>query len=368
MKEAKDMEIKEETINYNDGLMIKAVGIILMFIHHFLGFPNWYIEGINFTNLMDFMIVIGQVCQMCVAIFCFITGYFYYFNKNKTYKYSIKKIIKILLSYWFVCISIMTFALIIGYIKFDFKLILKELLLLDFEVMSFCWYVRFYIVTMLILPIVTKLFNKSKIFCILINIIIKNLIIILMFKNLLSNEILFEIVQELIRYFPIVLIGYIFGYFSILNKIQNEIVKKYINNNFLEIILSISLICISLMIKNLWNIHMRGNLYYYLYSIDIICAPILIIGLINIIKKIRLIKFSKILIQLGKYSMLMWFIHCIFFNVCKKFFQPILFYFNNRLIGLILGISLSYILAVIINIPINKLKEIKEIKKRLPSI
>jgi len=368
MKEAKDMEIKEENINYNDALMIKAIGIILMFIHHFFGFPNWYIEDINFTNSMHFMIQIGQISQICVAIFCFITGYFYYFNKNKTYKYSMKKITKILLSYWFVCISIIIFALIMGYIKFDLKYILKELLLLDFEVMSFCWYVRFYIVTMMILPIVTKLFNKSKILCILITIIIKNLIIIVMFKNLLSNEILFEIIQEFVRYFPIVLIGYIFGHFSIFNKIQNKIVKEHINNNFLEIILSISLICISLMIKNLWIIHMRGNVYYYLYSIDIICAPIFIIGLINIIKKISLTKFSKILIQLGKYSMLMWFIHCIFFNVCKKFFQPIVYYFNNYLIVLIIGISLSYILAVIINIPIRKIKEIKPIKKRLPSI
>lgn len=30
--------------------MIKGIAIILMMTHHFLGFPNWLIDGINYPN------------------------------------------------------------------------------------------------------------------------------------------------------------------------------------------------------------------------------------------------------------------------------------------------------------------------------
>ena len=359
MREAKDMEREVEVINKNDTLIIKAVAIILMFIHHFFGFPNWYIENINFNNSMNIMIEVGQISQICVGIFAFITGYLYYFNKNKTYKYSIRKITDIIFSYWFVCISIIIFALIMGFIKFDLEYILKELLLFDNKIMCFCWYVRFYILTMIILPVFTKMFNKSKFLSIVIVMLTKNLLIILILKNLLNSKILFETFQEFIIYFPIVLIGYIFANFSIFNKIENKIVRKHINSIFLEIVLSISLICISLMIKKILDTKMIGNIQYYLYSIDMICAPIFIIGLINIIKKIKITKFTNVFLELGKYSMLMWFIHCIFFNVCNKFFQPMLYYFNNYVIVLVLGLGLSYTLAAIINVPTRKIIEIK---------
>lgn len=359
MREAKDMEREVEGISKNDTLIIKAVAIILMFTHHFFGFPNWYIENINFNNSMNIMIVVGQILQICVGIFAFITGYCYYFSKNKTYKYSIKKIANIICSYLFVFICIVIFALIIGVIKFDFKYILRELLLFDNKIMCFCWYVGFYILTMLILPIFAKMYNTSKILSMVIIILAKNLLISLMFNGSVNNLVILKTIQKLITYFPIVLIGYIFANFSIFDKIENKIVKKHINNNFLEIILSISLICISLMIKEIWDGTMKENITYYLYIIDVIGVPIFIIGLINIIKKIKITKFTNIFLELGKYSMLMWFIHCIFFNVCKNFFQPILYYFNNYLAVLIWGISLNYILARIVNIPISRIIEIK---------
>lgn len=62
--------------------MIKGIAIILMMTHHFLGFPNWLIDGINYPNYKilgeDLNVWIRYSTKICVALFAFITGYAYY--------------------------------------------------------------------------------------------------------------------------------------------------------------------------------------------------------------------------------------------------------------------------------------------------
>ena len=62
--------------------IIKGVAIILMFFHHFWGFPNWILPeygGSAYENLSFLRFPL----KICVLIFCSLSGYFYYFSRKK---------------------------------------------------------------------------------------------------------------------------------------------------------------------------------------------------------------------------------------------------------------------------------------------
>ena len=80
--------------------ILKGIALIMMFIHHFYTFPTWWLEGISYPLIERLSPYFCAPFQLCVPIFCFLTGYFYFYNKNKSYKYSLKKITDILISYW----------------------------------------------------------------------------------------------------------------------------------------------------------------------------------------------------------------------------------------------------------------------------
>ena len=86
MELAAENYIKREYTN-----IIKGLAIIIMFAHHFLTFPEWIIQGVNFSASDTFADFFNLPLKICVSLFAFLTGYFYYFRKKKTVKYSVKK-------------------------------------------------------------------------------------------------------------------------------------------------------------------------------------------------------------------------------------------------------------------------------------
>lgn len=85
--------------------VIKGVAIILMFMHHFWGFPDWILPeygGQSYERLS----VLRFPLKICVLIFCSLSGYFYYFSKEKTLRYSLRKIRAIVVRYW-VCLILL---------------------------------------------------------------------------------------------------------------------------------------------------------------------------------------------------------------------------------------------------------------------
>ena len=87
--------------------------------------------------------------------------------------------------------------------------------------------------------------------------------------------------------------------------------------------------------------------------IRVASIPLLICGLL---KLLELVKWKKALLPLqiiGKYSMLMWFIHGIFFNVSKPFTQPILFWPKNPVLVTMWGLVLCLLLARLLNWPVK---------------
>lgn len=344
------MEKNDELyINKENTLAIKGIALILMFIHHFFTFPKWIISDISYPYIEPFR----DALKICVPMFAFITGYIYSKSKNRgNFKYSIKKITDILIYYWFVYIIFLIINFLLGN-KTTLIGIIKEILLLKTPIMFFCWYVRFYCITMIVLPLLNK-FKSSKIYL--------DIIFLLFFPILIINilHIFFnqnQLIREMIYYFPFVTVGLIVGKYSFFNKID----KKLKNNSLIiNIIICLLLILTIFLISGLNHvIIIKFFKYYFLINLDIIYIPIFIFCITYIL---RIIKYKALLKIIGKYSLLMWLTHCIFFNPSKKFFQPILYIFKKPILVLLWGLFLCYIMSIIFEKIIKKLLNIKNNK------
>lgn len=72
--------------------MIKGMAIIIMITHHFIVMP--------FFKLPCLITLFGYACKICVAIYAVLSGYGYFFSKEKTVRYGMKKIWGLLQIYW----------------------------------------------------------------------------------------------------------------------------------------------------------------------------------------------------------------------------------------------------------------------------
>ena len=61
-----------------------------------------------------------------------------------------------------------------------------------------------------------------------------------------------------------------------------------------------------------------------------------------------------VLRQIGKYSLLMWFVSCIFFNNSKKVSQPLLYWPGNPVLVLLWGLLLCCVVSALLD-PVMKL-------------
>ena len=65
--------------------IIKGIALIMMFVHHAFTFPEWWLEDAFYPTALKLAPYFCVGLKICVPIFCFLTGYFYYFTKRKNY-------------------------------------------------------------------------------------------------------------------------------------------------------------------------------------------------------------------------------------------------------------------------------------------
>ena len=212
-------------------LIIRGIALVMMFIHHFFTFPEWWGDSINYPLLTVLANVFRKPFRMCVPVFCFITGYLYEFQPKKTYRYSLRKITDVLIKYWSVFLplcAIAAFALnyrytLIGFFSEMFALSLY------YPTMVFCWYVIFYIISMLLLPVVCKMQLRNIHFDLFLSLVIIPLLmkVVLHYVPFLNVR---AIIQNLIDCFPVTLVGMIFARYRLLNTIREKQLKSTYRN------------------------------------------------------------------------------------------------------------------------------------------
>ena len=325
---------------------LKGICLILMFIHHFFQFPKSYIEGIAYPNLAGFEKYQGHF-QICVAGFAFLTGYFYAFSKHKNLKYSIQKILGLYIGYWVVlafmtCVALVTRTLCFSTIDF-----VLEILAVKCRVLCFCWYVVFYLFAMLYLPLIVLIAKDNLVLWLLLGLIVPICLYIVARRYIAPLE-KFQV------YFPILTVGVLCGKYNLFQR-MNSLINKYARGcSWITIMVSLIMILI-VFFEPGWLYHGPQNLIFNMIRkiIRIASIPWFIYGLIQLLE---LIKWEIALLPLriiGRYSMLLWFLHGGFFNVSKSFTQPILFWPHNPLLVTIWGLVFCLGFAWILDRPVK---------------
>ena len=77
--------------------ILKGIALLLMLVHH-TSLPNhWAEDG---TTLFSYLGHQVFATKFCVWIFAFLVGYGFFCSKNKTLKYSLKRISLLVVPFW----------------------------------------------------------------------------------------------------------------------------------------------------------------------------------------------------------------------------------------------------------------------------
>lgn len=326
-------------------LSLKGIAIILMLIHHLFTYPDWYIDGISYKYSDLFSEYFCWNTKICVGIFAFLTGYAYVYNPKPNYKYSIRKIRLFLINYWIVYIPLLVLCIVMGYYHFNLSEFILGLFGLSSSVMIFCWYVYFYVFLLLMFPLLKKGMDQGIIQALLYGVVTPIVIFFCGCKfipSTFANGLMTEFCLNAMTWTPCASIGYIVTKYDLLYMLENFFKTHNLNRIYIYFTIIIAVLGL-----NWWCSRFFWNVYYIVNPAAIL-TPLFLFSIIALLRKTSFVLIHKFLIFCGKQSMNIWFLHCIFFNCAKNFFQPIAYWLQNPLLVLFWVLGLCSLISLII--------------------
>lgn len=291
---------------------IKGIAIILMLFHHLFGFPEWLADGVKYigiplrVNTVEY--AIGRFGHICVALFAFVTGYgmFFSYRSGGIFKKSVRRGVSFLLGYWLVLFGIaIPVNLALGKTDITPSLVLLNLFAIDNTLVSFAWYVRFYLALLITLPIAYAMMSSASLTSAAFLLVPPIAIIAL--GRIASDSLLVGrctyLASEYFLWIGCALIGMCFakyGFFGVLARIASRLGRARIP--------SLLLLCAVLMFCRAYF----PETICGAFNLDCLYAPIFVFlfgSLAEYLPKIvrRLLKI------LSRHSMNVWFLHSLFF-------------------------------------------------------
>ena len=306
--------------------MIKGVAILLMLVHHLFFFPEWYVEGVSYigiplrVNTVEY--VIGSFGHICVSIFAFITGYGMYFSYRSggILKKSLSKGVSFLVCYWLVMFAVaIPVNLLLGKTDITLGLIAKNLFAYENSLVSFAWYVRFYLEMLITLPLFYFLLSKRAVVTVPLFMIIPVVINHFLGKVPGTSTLVCKVVYYSMEYFLWIttgLLGLCVARYGIFEK-MGRLLSRMGRADFA--------FCVALMLVLVYLRAYKENAIGYTFTFDCIYAPIFVFLAVNIIDKLPIL-IHRFLKLMGKYSMFIWFLHSLFFfrtsDLMKYLYAP----------------------------------------------
>ncbi len=287
--------------------MIKGIAILIMIMHHFCATTL-------FPDLSAGFVKFGAACKICVAIYAVLSGYGYFFAREKTVRYGLKKIWGLLQIYW---LSLFTLfiptAMRGGWKMTPYQMIVQMFGLLP-NLNWFAWYVFFYVFCMMVMPVLCKyrVFRFKPIVNLGLMLIVPYAleVVLHMMPNYETNTIIHDLFSCFL-YFPCFLVGYWMA--------ENQVVEKskqikWMRNPIGCVIGIVAVFAVRIFVRSVAG-----------FLLDVFYAPILICAAANLFEELECVPIWAMFNTLGKYSTGMWFFHAVFFStyVCD-WFQPIL--------------------------------------------
>lgn len=339
--------------------VIKGAALLLMFIHHFFTFPEWYVPALSGLAHPWFAAHFSAPTRLCVGIFAFLSGYFYYFSKDKTLRHSLRKISDFLISYWAVYALLLLAAFAAAGYRPGARSLCHELFALERPVMVFCWYVVYYCTFMLVLPLLWRLLDRDAVAAIVFGVVLPVAVAQMAALRFPGNEVR-EIVDEFTPWFPVTVTGYLFARHDLFRRwfdaAWKEPLGKAARVAVWVLLLGLSffarLYCSSFTVG---SATFRTDAFALSFNPDMLYVPVFLYAFVNLWALLPQRKPGAVFAAVGKSSMLMWFFHCAFFNVARNVTQPILFFPRFAPLVLLWGAALCYAAARFVDIPVRRL-------------
>lgn len=332
-------------------LAIKGIALILMFAHHFFAYPEWYVEGVAYPQLSGHLRFFRYSLKICVPAFAFLTGYFYAYANRRTLSYSLRKMTDILVSYWVVFVPALCFALATGYRSLSVFGLLMGILGRNISLMTFCWYVSFYCAAMLLLPLLSSKEEKAPIREILVMVLLP-VAVCAVTESLIGSDTLGTMLEEIRLWFPGVAAGYLCCKYRIFGRIEGAIRKAPAG---MRVLLYLACICAAMAGRSaiesvpLFSLRVLGEDVQVRCTMDVFYAPMFVYGISMLLRRAGDGYVMSVLRRIGEQSLLMWFIHCIFFNVSNEITQRILYWPRHPVLVVGFGLLMCYAAALVIS-------------------
>ncbi|MBR2595811.1 MAG: acyltransferase family protein [Solobacterium sp.] len=335
---------------------LKGIALVMMYVHHFFTFPSFWPAGVQYPLLEQLAPYLGRPMKLCVPLFCFLTGYTYFFGRDKSYHYSLRKITDVLVSYWLVFLLFAIAAAACGY-NYSLKGVLLELFALERPTMVFCWYIYFYIVTMLVLPLLHKGMGRN----LWLDLFTTQILLRFGLKGaemVFHEPLVHEVIGNTLQWLPVVLTGYLFACYGGFEKLD-DIFPHHPGKMFLCILIFL-LVPFGRNIEPVLVLPFAGHPAISLGNVlDVLITPLFVFAAVQLQQALPNGKGSGVFAWIGKYSMYMWYLHCIFFNNAQDFFKPILYAPRFPVLVLLWGLVLGGTLAWLLDKPASRINTLK---------
>ena len=346
--------------------LLKGIAVILMFMHHFWGFPNWRSPECSFTYhyIADKCIeaALASFGKVCVGIYAFISGYALLHQVlKKTGSISIcKKALRFLGHYWFVFLIFLFFGALFHEPFAPPILFVQQLFGINTGICItgvpleaihpvFAWYVSFYVLFLFLSPQLAKLCKHGFLWdMIIISIVLFGSSLFVGFLPLPPSLTFIKTqFSAFSTYGQIGMTGFLFAKYDVFQLIHNTI-SKYLDKKLLFAVSVLMLPMLLLLwtsfdIVHLYNGHNITITYMSIY------VPLFIYCSINILNFINCNELCSLLYRLSVAGPTMWYLHGLFFTPNKSI-QWLAYLPKNSLLILLWALLLTYICSVFVDL------------------
>lgn len=284
-------------ISYSESMQLRGLAILLMIWLHCFNKDmtgETYISILPMLGGATFPYLLTRVAQICVALYCFLSGYGLYLKYPYQKGYISKKGISIVKQYWFVLV---VFA-VIGYMfsaqyDFSFSSITSNLLGYDTTWNVTLWFMLPYFILLLISKWVFKFIDSFKIYIALPTLILTFIISMIAMKSQKMGVVEINVfIKNIFQVFRL-LLPFVIGAYCKKYERMEDIIQK--NRKGLWVGFALILLLSRFFVWNHFTLPLCCLCFVFLYHV------------IDVPKKVQ-----GVFEFLGQKSLYMWFCHAYF--------------------------------------------------------
>ena len=346
------MPVNDLNFSREDTNTAKGIAIILMMLHHLFRFPDRIEYPAHYLPLIPGLtpspeFIIADFGKLCVAMFLFLSGYGLYAvyerKGNFTFKDSLRRLIKFMISYWtifalFVPIGLMFFSSDPRY-HFDLMRFTQNFFVISSSYNEEWWFARTYLALLLSFPLIKYLLRNTKIA--LGSSLMLYVLSFLFLKY--HNSPFLSFVQQLFLWQASFMTGALVKKYNVFT-IASIKLSEFRYSKLVSLVMIATLFISREFLQFIVHHYIgKGDAFYF----DFLLAPVFIFFSVNLLSNIKIISIF------GKHSNNIWLMHTFF---AFYFFQNIIFFPSLSLLVFIWLSFLCIFTSIIITFITNTIK------------